>query len=1155
MLVALWTLLSVLAPPNLAEEPVDYGRDIRPLLSDRCFRCHGPDENERKAKLRLDRSDDALAERRRGAAIVPGNRSASQLYLRTTSDSSRRRMPPRSSGKSLTSDEIELLGRWIDEGAEYRDHWAFEPPSRPPLPAGHARHPIDRFVQSRLAAEGLAASPLADRETLIRRVTLDLTGLPPTLDEIDAFLADTSPSAYQRVVDRLLASPHYGEHFARDWLDAARYADTNGYQYDTERTMWPWRDWVIRALNDNMPFDQFTVEQLAGDLLPDATLDQRIATGFNRNHGITIEGGVILEEYRTEYVIDRVSTTSTVWLGLTAGCARCHDHKFDPLSQKEFYELFAYFNQVDERGMGNDPVVRAPTVEQRERLAAIEAELEAAEGEVRRLAPDLAEAQHEWQERLSASPSIAWTALEPITMTSSGGSQFTRIEDRSLLVGGANSAKDVYDVTYRRPPGEVTALRLEALTHDSLPHRGPGRHANANFVLSEIEVFTSAAEGSLEPVRLAEASADYSQSGYEIAKAIDGTTAGNNGWAVDGPTRREDRVAWFLLRRPLRQAGDLHVRLRHEAGFATHGIGRFRISVGSRKTPSAVRLGPWWNLALIPSDDFETAWSTVFAPERALAQPRELESLAWESRSTHWADGEVHALPGGIGATYLRRAIEARERRAVTLLLGSDDALKVWLNGRLILERQVQRGAALAQDRVTVLLEPGLNELLLKVVNAGGDHAFAFELIEHPGPAPLDVGELAALGGRSPNPQREARLKDFFLDHASPPELRRRVQKRDALTHEKGELEKQFPATLVMRDRASPRETFVLERGQYDHPGESVTAGVPERLAICGFDVAPNRLGLARWLVHPRHPLTARVTVNRFWHHYFSTGLVETLEDFGHQGSWPSHLDLLDWLALELIESGWDVKALQRLIVTSETYRQSSRVSPELRERDPKNHLLARGPRQRLPAEVIRDSALAISGLLVPTIGGPSVYPYQPPGLWMELNNRPGYSRAYPVASGPDLYRRSLYTFWKRTVPHPAMRTFDAPERETCVVRRSRTNTPLQALVLLHDPQLVEAARGLAQRILREAGESTEERISHGFRLATGRPARPREVEILTKLQAGRRQGFAKDSESVHRLLGVGQLPIDESLNPLELATWTEIARAILNLDETITKG
>jgi hypothetical protein len=771
--------------------PIDFARQIRPILSDNCFRCHGPDEAERKAKLRLDTREGAFAKLRGGEhALVPGKIKDSVLLQRILTEDARERMPPERTKKKLTAQQIELIKQWIEQGASWSDHWAFVPPRRPELSKvarqGWARNGIDYFILARLEKEGLEPTPEADRATLIRRLTFDLTGLPPTPAEVDAFLQDTSSQAYEKVVDRLLSSPHYGERMALDWLDASRFADTHGYHLDSGRDMTRWREWVIDSFNSNLPFDQFTIEQLAGDLLPKPTLQQKIASGFNRNHMINFEGGAIPAEYHNAYIVDRVNTTTTVWLGLTMACAQCHDHKYDPVSQKEFYQLYAFFHNVPESGLdgskGNAaPLLAAPTKEQESKLAKLKEE-----------------------------------------------------------------------------------------------------------------------------------------------------------------------------------------------------IGR-------------------------------------------------LESKA-------------------------------------------DDAKKDLLN-------------QLKKERV--------------------------------------------------------------------------------------ELEKQIPSTMIMQEMPKSRDTFVLLRGEYDKKGEKVTAGVPAALPPLAADAPLNRLGLARWLVDPAQPLTGRVMVNRFWQMFFGTGLVKTAEDFGSQGEPPSHPELLDWLAVEFMKptppplgSGaarpWSVKELVHLIVTSSTYRQSSKVTPALVARDPENRLLARGPRFRLQAEFIRDQALAVSGLLNREIGGKSVFPYQPPGLWQELSSR-GDSKnwsaqVYTPSHGKDLYRRTMYTFWKRTSPPPSLATLDAPDREVCVVRRARTNTPLQALVLMNDPTYVEASRKLAERLMTEA-RNTDDRIILAFRLTTARTPTEKEIDILTRVITTQRVRFKQDQAAALKLLSVGESPRHEQLAPAELAAWTIVSSVVLNLDETLTKN
>ena len=945
-----------------AEEPskIDFNAQIRPILSDKCFTCHGPDAATREGGFRLDQRESALGEADSGEqVIVPGEPAASELIRRITHDDVDVRMPPADGPKQLTQAQVATLRTWIEQGAEYEPHWAFLPPRPTTPPATEKekwrRNAIDDFVLARLEREGQKPAAEASRETLIRRVAFDLTGLPPTIAEIDAFLADDSPAAYERMVDRYLASPAYGEHMARHWLDLARYADSNGYQYDTERTQWVWRDWVIDAYNRNMPFDQFTVEQLAGDLLPNATDQQVLATGFNRNHGITIEGGIIDEEYRTEYVMDRLVTTGTVWLGLTVGCARCHDHKFDPLSQKEFYGLYAYFNQVPERGMRGfapqkqipSPLTASQNKKRTTELTKLKAELNNPKS--------IDAALEQWVKQVAGSSSGGWRVLSPTAMTSSGGSTLTKLDDDSILVGGANPRHDVYEFTARTDATGITALRLEALTHESLPGGGPGRHSNSNFVLSEIELAAVSVQdkSKTQTIKFVRAVADYSQANYEIAKTIDGVVANNNGWAVDGPTRKMPATAMFIAERPFGYDGgtELRLRLRHQANFATHGIGRPRLSL-STDAANLLRL-----------------------------------------------DG----LPQSI-------------------------------------ERIARKPAAQRTD------------------------------------------------------EEVKQLRDYFVAHHHP-----QIALKQRIAAIEKELQAQFPATMVMQELPQPRATHVLHRGQYNEPREKVAADVPAIFPRLPDGAPANRLGFARWLVDPAHPLTARVAVNRYWQRLFGIGLVKTSEDFGVQGELPSHPDLLDWLALEFIRSGWDIKQMQRLIVTSATYRQSSQVGKAAYQRDPDNRLLARGPRLRLDGEEVRDAALSVSGLLVSKLGGRSVYPYQPKGLWLELNNRPGYSKAYPQGSGDDLYRRSVYTFWKRTVPSPMLKTFDAPEREFCTVQRSRTNTPLQALLTLNGTQFVEAARKLGERMMQEGGETIDQRLTYGFRLVTAR--RPSDAELAVLRQ------------------------------------------------------
>jgi hypothetical protein len=807
------TLMLVLLPavaPAAETNPgagrIDFNRDIRPILSDHCYTCHGPDATKRKARLRLDVREGVVGVLRSGGvAVVPGKRSESELWNRITTEDKADRMPPPRTGKELTCAQVELLGKWIDQGARWDAHWAYVPPKRPRLPAvadcGWPRNAIDFFVLARLEREGLRPSVEADRATLLRRATFDLTGLPPTPAEIDAFVNDPGPQAYEKVVDRLLASSHYGERMAQHWLDLARYADTNGYRLDNHRDMWVWRDWVIRAFNKNQPFDQFTVEQLAGDLLPRPTLEQRIATGFHRNTMVNFGNGSDPKEYLHKAVTDRAATTASVWLGTTLACAQCHDHKYDPFTQKDYYRLYAFFNNVPEKGLDGERANPVPTL-------------------------------------------------------------------------------------------------------------------------------------------------------------------------------------------------------------------------------------------LVPSP----------------AQARQL--------------GEIR-----------------KERARV--------------------ERQIREGRA----------------------------------------------SLSGLWGRLPACLGVGRLEAY------PTDLLQRQAER--LKKAEEALVRQIPCTMVMEEIAQPRVTHVLLRGDYLNEGEVVTPGVPASLPALPQRAPANRLGLARWLTDLRHPLTSRVAVNRAWQTFFGTGIVKTADDFGAQGEPPSHPELLDWLAVEFVARGWDVKALHRLIVTSATYRQASHLSRELHEKDPENRLLARGPRFRLEAETIRDNALAVSGLLDRRVGGPSVRPYQPPGLWEQVAVGGDYSsQTYVPSKGKDLYRRGMYTYWKRSMPHPALVTFDAPNRESCIVTRPRTNTPLQALVLLNDPTFMEASRALAQRVLREQkGTNRDGRLRYAFRLCTGRLPEPAEQNVLRRVLDLQSNNYRRDRQAARDLVRVGESPRPAGLDAAELAAWTAVANLLLNLDETITRG
>ncbi len=1029
-------------PSNPPEKPVDFNRDVRPILSDACFACHGPEEGSRQGNLRLDTTESVFGDRDGYRIIVPGNSAASRLYQRISAKE--RRMPPASSGRTLTPKEIELIRDWIDQGAKWQSHWAFDPLKRPATPEVKDRNwpknPIDYFTLARLEAEGLKPSFEADKATLLRRVAFDLTGLPPTPAEVDSFMADHSPDAYEKRVDQLLGSPHYGERMAMQWLDLARYADTHGYHIDSLREMWPWRDWVINAFNRNMPFDEFTIEQLAGDLLPGATVEQKIASGFNRNNMINFEGGAIPEEYHVEYVVDRASTTATTWLGLTMGCARCHDHKYDPIKQKDFYRFFAFFNTVPERGLdgyeGNaDPVLPLPTLEQKRQLDDLHQQIAnvlAAMPEKEVLA-----LRNEWQKThiatLPEPPSDGLAAH----YTFNGDLSDALLKHDGKLVRG--------EVVYEDGPTGKTAefsgeaeVRLEqAGDFDAREPFALGVWVNL-YGLKSSEV-------------LQKKDSSEHWAGYELGfddVAYTGRHQRNLRVVARFAERWPDSAIEVRTKNRVPMDGAHHVLVNYDGSGKAAGL---KICVDGR------------------------VWETEIAKDTLSGTFRTSASLEIGNKDT-----------GG-------------------LFQGQLDDLRIYT--RTLTDTEVENLAVHLPARV----------LLTELAGAPATEITTLEPDKPPQEA--DIGELAKAESKE---QKQARL------------------------------EKQHQARLT---ESKPRDTFILGRGQYDNRGEKVTPGVPSFLPPMSRDMPANRLGLAKWILDPSNPLTARVAVNQYWQQYFGTGIVKTAEDFGSQGEPPSHPELLDWLATEFVGTGWDIKAMQRLIVTSATYRQSSMASRELIERDPENRLLARGPRFRLPAEMVRDNALAISGLLNDKIGGPSVYPYQPKGLWEEMAFGEGYSgQSYTQSSGSDLYRRGLYTVWKRTVPPPSLTLFDAPDREKCTARRTVTNTPLQALALLNDPTYVEASRALAERTLRNGGKSDRERIDFAFELATARRPDPRERALLLNSLREFRSTYRQDQVSASKLLTVGETKADSSLARRELAAWTTLASMILNLDETMTK-
>ncbi len=1014
---------------TIAEEAVSFTRDIRPILSDNCFACHGPDEETREADLRLDMADDAVS----SGAIVPGELEASSLWKRITSSDESEVMPPPESHKELNATQRDLIRRWIESGAQYEQHWSFVAPTKPTVPtldtvAEQPSNPIDAFLQQRLAREGLTPSPLADRETLIRRVTLDLTGLPPTPEEVRAFVADDSAGAYEKLIDELMNRVTYSEHMARYWLDLARYADTHGLHLDNERSMWPYRDWVVRAFQENLPFDEFTRWQLAGDLLENPTREQLIASGFNRCNVSTSEGGSINEEWVFRYAVDRTTTAAEVWMGLTAGCAVCHDHKFDPISAKDYYSMYAFFHSAADPAMdGNKidtpPILKLYTEEQETGIASLNEQLASIETEI--------------QEKIS---SIQYA-----------------------------------DPAEQEPP--PSPLETETIWfEDGFPENAKVEHSGAPSTLvteSDGEVFSG-----------------------EVA-----------------------------LRRTAAAV---------EQDYYSSGAAEFLVPANGKV---------FVHCFLDPED----------TPEAIMIQ---FHSDAWKHRAiwgTHEkipfgkSDSSEKVLMGDLPETgkWVRLEVDAKK-----MGLKANDKIK---------------GYAFTQFAGTVTWDHlGVHS----TVDTAKDDSWSWAVWQEKNAGKrnndLPDGLRELVRGKQPKQWSEDETKqvfDFWLRtfYAGSEELLRESKaQKSKVENAKAKIEKEVPITFVMADLPTPRESFVMLRGAYDKPGEKVTRAVPEflpPLPKLEQDRDYNRLDFANWLVSKEHPLTSRVTVNRVWQQFFGTGIVLTSADFGSQGDPPSHPELLDWLAVDFIEQGWDIRKLVKLILTSHAYRQSSKVTTKHLEIDPENRLLARAPRLRLDAEVLRDQALFVSGLLVRTVGGKAVKPYQPPDIWEPVAFGGSNTKDYAQDSGDALYRRSLYTFLKRTAPPPFMSSFDAPNREQSCSRRERSNTPLQALQLLNDIQHVEAARQFATRIIREGGEDSRDRIRWAWSIVTGREPNETELEIAMESLGHHQVSFEKDLDAAKELIGYGESVADEKIAVCDLAAYTMLANLLLNLDETVTKN
>ncbi|MBM3845046.1 MAG: DUF1553 domain-containing protein [Verrucomicrobia bacterium] len=1174
-----WILLcSALTAHSASSSTIDFGRQILPILSDNCYACHGPDDQARKGGLRLDHPEDAFKPAKSGKpTIVPGKPEESELLKRLHTTDPDDAMPPEKFGKKLSEGQKALLKQWIAQGATWKQHWAFTPPVRPVPPptrnTSWARNNVDRFILSRLEREGIKPSKEADPVTLIRRASLDLTGLPPSPDEVEAFRNDKRPDAYERLIERLMKSPRYGEHMAKYWLDAARYADSHGYHIDAERHMWKYRDWVIDAYNKNMPFDQFTIEQLAGDLLPEPSVDQKVASGYVRANMSTGEGGAIVDEYQAKYTFDRTETTSTIWMGLTMTCARCHTHKYDPITHREYFGLYSFFNNLKEAVMdGNtpnpDPAIQVPSPDQKERLDSLRKWIAEGKTKVERAMPEIDEAQTAWEKSWRTRLAQAWTVSRPQSFTATSNAQHQILDDKSVLVTGPNPPQDIYSVVLRSEAGPFAGLRLEALPDDSLPQKSSSRADDGIFRLSEFEAdYTlpgaDGKPGETKSLKFSQAIADATVKDREADKAIDGKP--ETGWQAFSAASKSAATVLFLLKEPMQMPEEVELRLRmkFQASVNKRAIGRFRIS-SAQSEDLAYALAPpkpdpWHVLGALKAGNPIETLNSPLDPEKKVDLKQTFQGVREEARWNAKADLEdgknhvlVSSLHGVHGIYYLTRNLNARQEQTVEISVRADDVFRIWVNQEQVGERLVKEKPGEGPLKTTVRLKKGDNQILIKAVNVQGNSRFQFSM------SPMDesilpprIAVLLASPGQMP-PDQQTELKNHFRRVKSP-EWRKDNEQLAAWREEESGLNKAIPTTLVAREEMEkPRETRILMRGEYDKTGDVVGRGTPAVLPPFPKDSPTNRLGLARWLLMPSHPLTARVTVNRFWQQFFAVGIVKTSEDFGVQSEAPSHPELLDWLATEFITSGWDVQKVQKTILLSAAYRQESRHRPEVSARDPENRLIARGPRFRVDGEMIRDTALYVSGLLVEKQGGRSVKPFEPSGLWeaVSFNN----SQKYVVDEGDALYRRSLYTHWKRQSPPPNMLLFDAPTREYCVVKRPRTNTPLQALALLNDPQFVEASRAFADRMLKDGGRNDESRLRYGFRRATGRPPTKAELDVLKESLAVQRAAFMGKAEEASKFLKVGNFAATSDATAEELAAWSAVASMILNLDETLTK-
>ena len=1194
--------ISLAAPARQASKII-FNRDIRPILSDNCFACHGPDKNKRQANLRLDQPN---------RAVIPGDIVASQLVQRIAKPASDAlAMPPAEFHKTITAAQKETLRRWIGEGATYQKHWAYELPVKPAVPKG--KHPIDVLVQRRLAEIGLQPSPQADRRTLIRRLSFDLTGLPPTYAEVQAFINDKSPKAYENLVDRLLASPHYGEKMAQHWLDVVRFADTIGYHSDTPRNIYPYRDYVIKAFNTNKPFDRFTREQLAGDILPGANQETKVGSAFNRLLLTTEEGGAQAKDYEARYLTDRVRAVGTVWLGQTTACAQCHDHKFDPIATRDFYTLGAFFADIEEGIIAaREPGMPVVDEANEKAIAAVDARIAAAEAKVNNGATLLASSRAGWEASLKNIGDVAqnWETIAPTKATAKAGVNLTIRGDKSILASGPNDAQNAYTLNIPAT-GTLRGVRIDAIPDASLPQRGPGRAGNGNFVLTEVRANIVDASGKVigNPVFI-NASGSHEQTSFgdvvplkrwAALHTIDNNLHGGvPGWAILPDVGKQHHMV-LTFAEPVTIPDGASLQLTLEQTHSNdHNLGCFKVAVAKDATtngwtvakPAKVTANGDTVLTVRPDNSILASGpnnvkgsfaidlpvqtrvtgvriETLPDPSLPLGGPGRAQNgnfvitevkgqvvlpdgtLGRTVKFSHAAAsleqllfagddipgkrwGALHAIDNDANLPYLGWAILPETGKAHAMVLGLSEPLTMPTGAtlRITIENNHSTDHNIGCFRLSTTAAPDYIRTITK--------------------SDLAVASIAAIDAGKRTPEQTKQLADAFV--AGAPEMASLRDELAAARAERGRIEQMLPRCLVTVQNNTPRTVRILPRGNFlDETGEVVAPATPAFLGTLGLPKKDKltRLDLADWILSPKNPLTARTVMNRTWKQFFGNGISKVLDDLGAQGAPPTNPALLDYLAVEFRESGWDTKHMVRLMVTSGTYKQVSTASKALMARDPENRELARQSRPRLEAEEVRDTALQIAGLLVPKIGGPSVKPYQPERYWENLNFP---VRDWVADKGESQWRRGLYTWWQRSFLHPSMLAFDAPSREECTAERNRSNIPQQALVLLNDPTYVEAARAFGARIQKEAKGGTAERITWAFQTALQRNPAPAELATLRGVYEKHLASYKADPAAADAYLKTGFAPVPDGSDKPELAAWSHIARILINLHETITR-